>query len=222
MARFLHPDGNKVDKNIQTNYNKNEKGKRERNIFMRVIAGTAKRLPLKTVPGDGTRPTTDRIKETLFNMMQNEVYDARFLDLFAGSGGIGIEALSRGAKKAVFVEKDRRAAACIRQNLTFTRLADRGELLQMDVMSALSRLSGGEPFDLVFMDPPYHDGWEERVLTFLAGSGLLHEDSVVIVEAAMETSFAYLEEIGFTLQRRKEYKTNCHLFLKLAEGRKVL
>lgn len=187
---------------------------------MRVIAGTARRLPLKTVPGDGTRPTTDRIKETLFNMIQNDLYDTRFLDLFAGSGGIGIEALSRGAKKAVFVENNRKAAECIRQNLAFTRLADQGELLQMDVMTALNRLSGGEPFDLVFMDPPYHEGWEERVLAFLAGSGLLHGDSLVIVEAALETPFAYLEELGYTLQKRKEYKTNCHLFLRLAEGRK--
>lgn len=187
---------------------------------MRVIAGTARRLPLKTVSGDGTRPTTDRIKETLFNMIQNELYDTRFLDLFAGSGGIGIEALSRGAKKAVFVENNRKAAECIRQNLTFTRLADKGELLQMDVMAALSRLSGKEPFDLVFMDPPYHDGWEERILAFLAGSGLIHEESLVIVEAAMETSFEYLDEIGFTLLKRKEYKTNCHLFLQLAKERR--
>lgn len=187
---------------------------------MRVIAGTARRLPLKTVPGDGTRPTTDRIKETLFNMIQHDLYDARFLDLFAGSGGIGIEALSRGAKKAVFVENNRKAAECIRQNLAFTRLADRGELLQMDVMAALKRLSGAEPFDLVFMDPPYHDGWEEQVLTYLSGSCLLHEDSLVIVEAAVETRFDYLEEAGFTLLKRKEYKTNAHLFLQLAGGRK--
>lgn len=76
-------------------------------------------------------------------MLQDELYDACFLDLFAGSGGIGIEALSRGADRAVFVENDRRAAACIRENLAFTKLADRGELLQMDVMAALGRLSGG-------------------------------------------------------------------------------
>lgn len=189
---------------------------------MRVIAGTAKRLPLKTVPGNGTRPTTDRIKETLFNMIQHELYDARFLDLFAGSGGIGIEALSRGAKKAVFVENNRKAAECIRQNLAFTRLADRGELLQMDVTAALNRLSGAEPFDFVFMDPPYHEGWEERALALLAGSGLLHEASVVIVEAARETRFDYLETLGFTLQRRKEYKTNAHLFLQLAKERKEI
>ena len=89
---------------------------------MRVIAGKARRLPLKTVPGQNTRPTTDRIKETLFNMIQDELYGIRFLDLFAGSGAIGIEALSRGAARAVFVEDDRRAVSCIQENLAFTRL----------------------------------------------------------------------------------------------------
>ena len=83
---------------------------------MRVIAGKARRLPLKTVPGMDTRPTTDRIKETLFNMLQPELLDSRFLDLFSGSGAIGIEALSRGAAFAVFVEKNPKAVECIKEN----------------------------------------------------------------------------------------------------------
>ena len=87
---------------------------------MRVIAGKARRLNLKTIPGIDTRPTTDRIKETLFNILQPELLECRFLDLFSGSGGIGIEALSRGASYAVFVEKNPKAAACIRENLAFT------------------------------------------------------------------------------------------------------
>jgi 16S rRNA (guanine966-N2)-methyltransferase len=185
---------------------------------MRVIAGTAKRLPLKTVSGNGTRPTTDRIKETLFNMIQDDLYDARFLDLFAGSGGIGIEALSRGAREAVFVEKNKEACSCIRHNLEFTKLASKGTLLSMDVMAALHKLSGKGPFDLIFMDPPYQEGWERQVLAGLTEAGLLHEDTLVIVEAALKTSFDYLEEIGFELIKRKEYKTNAHLFLQLAKG----
>ena len=84
---------------------------------MRVIAGSARRLTLKTIEGMDTRPTTDRIKETLFNMIQNDIYGCTFLDLFSGSGAIGIEALSRGAKEAVFVEKNPKAADCIRDNL---------------------------------------------------------------------------------------------------------
>ena len=104
---------------------------------MRVIAGTAKRLALKTVEGLDTRPTTDRIKETLFNMINMEIPECRFLDLFSGSGAIGIEALSRGASLAVLVEQNKKAAECIRQNLAFTRLADRAVLMQTDVRTAL-------------------------------------------------------------------------------------
>ena len=89
---------------------------------MRVIAGKARSLRLKTIEGMDTRPTTDRIKETLFNMLQPYMADCRFLDLFAGSGAIGIEALSRGADCCVFVEQQRKAADCIRDNLKFTRL----------------------------------------------------------------------------------------------------
>ena len=89
---------------------------------MRVIAGSARSLRLKTLDGMETRPTTDRIKETLFNIIGPTVYDSIFLDLFSGSGGIGIEALSRGAKEAVFVEKNPKAMSCIRENLKFTRL----------------------------------------------------------------------------------------------------
>lgn len=148
-------------------------------------------------------------------MLQAEVPGCRFLDLFAGSGGIGIEALSRGARSAAFVENNRQAAACIRENLAFTKLADRAELYAMDVSAALARLAGREPFDLVFMDPPYQEGLEMAALRQLRTAGLLHEDSLVVVEADLKTSFAYLEEIGYQIIKRKEYKTNCHMFLQL-------
>lgn len=106
---------------------------------MRVIAGKCRSLPLKTVPGRQTRPTTDRIKETLFNMLQPYLPDARFLDLFAGSGAIGIEALSRGAERAWFVEQNKAAADCIRQNLKFTKLEQQAVLLPWKRMQLCSR-----------------------------------------------------------------------------------
>ena len=109
---------------------------------MRVIAGKARRLPLKTIEGLDTRPTTDRIKETLFNILQNDLYDIRFLDIFSGSGGIGIEALSRGAKEAVFVENNRAAVRCIQDNLKFTHLEQQATVLPFDVLAALARLEG--------------------------------------------------------------------------------
>ena len=110
---------------------------------MRVIAGKARSLRLKTIEGMDTRPTTDRIKETLFNMIQPSIADSRFLDLFAGSGGIGIEALSRGASWCVFVEQQRKAAECIRENLAFTRLKEDATLLVTDAVSAVNKLDGG-------------------------------------------------------------------------------
>ena len=127
---------------------------------MRVIAGSARSLKLKTLEGIETRPTTDRIKETLFNMISPQMYDCIFLDLFAGSGGIGIEALSRGAKEAVFVEKNPKAMECVKENLKFTRLEKKGLTLTKDVMNALYQLEGEKVFDFVFMDPPYNMGFE--------------------------------------------------------------
>ena len=138
---------------------------------MRVIAGKARRLNLKTIPGIDTRPTTDRIKETLFNILQPELLECRFLDLFSGSGGIGIEALSRGASYAVFVEKNPKAAACIRENLAFTKLAEDGKLLNMDVLQALRSLEGKGVFDIIFMDPPYNNELERQVLEYLKEEG---------------------------------------------------
>lgn len=185
---------------------------------MRVIAGSARHLPLCTVAGQNTRPTTDRIKETLFNMLQRELYGCRFLDLFSGSGAIGIEALSRGASAAVFVEKDRRAADCIRQNLEFTGLKARAVLLQTDVRSALRKLEGQPPFDIIFMDPPYRCELEREVLEILAGSALAGERTVIIVEASLDTPMDYLAQLGFEPVKIKKYKTNMHVFLKKTEG----
>ncbi len=188
---------------------------------MRVIAGTARRLNLKTPEGMDTRPTTDRIKETLFNILAPDLYGCRFLDLFAGSGGIGIEALSRGAAEAVFVDNSPKAAACIKENLKLTRLDAKGSFLRMDVLSALSRLDGGKKFDYIFMDPPYQMEWERRTLEYLTDSDLLSEEGIVIVEASKETAFDFAGELGWNIIRDKVYKTNKHVFLKPA-GREAV
>ena len=180
---------------------------------MRVIAGKARRLILKTIDGQDTRPTTDRIKETLFNMIQGDMPGCSFLDLFSGSGAIGIEALSRGAGVAVMVEQNPKAAECIRENLKTTKLEDDAIVMNCDVMTGLVRLEGKEHiFDFVFMDPPYDVGWEKRVFHHLAESPLIHEDTTIIVEASLETSFDYLEEMGYRIIKVKDYKTNKHVF----------
>ncbi len=180
---------------------------------MRIIAGRARSLPLKTIPGPETRPTTDRIKETLFNMIQSELPGAGFLDLFAGSGGIGLEAVSRGAAHATFVEQNRRAAACIRENINFTRFTRECTLLSMDVFAALQLLEGQKTFDVIFMDPPYGQQLERRVLEQLKSSGLLTPDTRIIVEASLDTDFSYVDELGFAIHKIKKYKSNVHVFL---------
>lgn len=185
---------------------------------MRVIAGSARHLTLKTIEGMDTRPTTDRIKETLFNMLQYQVAGSRFLDLFAGSGGIGIEALSRGAAEAVFVEQNPRAVSCIKENLKTTRLEDRAMVMAMDVLSALKRLEGRSgPFDFIFMDPPYNHQHEQAVLEYLAGSGLADGNTTIIVEASKETAVDWIEPMGWQLIKIKDYKTNKHIFIAKGE-----
>lgn len=189
---------------------------------MRVIAGKAKRLPLKTIEGLDTRPTTDRIKETLFNMLQEDIPGCRFLDLFSGSGGIGIEALSRGAREAVFVENNRKAGACIRENLQFTHLDAQGQLLIMDVFQAINKLSlNPVPFDIIFMDPPYNKLLEKDVLTALINTSLIDDNTLLVVEASLETNFDYLTSLGYEVLKRKEYKTNAHMYLQRAKGANI-
>lgn len=184
---------------------------------MRIIAGTARSLPLKTVEGMDTRPTTDRIKETLFNMIQNDVPGCYFLDLFAGSGQIGLEALSRGARYAVFAENNKKACACIEDNIHFTKFDKESKLLASDAISAIRSMEGKYKFDIIFMDPPYHHLYEKEVLECLRDSSILKEDTLIIVEASLDTSFDYLEELGYTLKKLKTYKTNVHAFIQKAE-----
>lgn len=185
---------------------------------MRVIAGSARRQLLKTTEGMDTRPTTDRIKETLFNMLQNELYGCTFLDLFAGSGGIGIEALSRGAKQAVFVEKNPKALECIRENLRTTRLEEKAIVMGCDVMQALKRLEDRQmTFTHIFMDPPYNSLLEKSVLQYLSHSSLADRETVMIVEASLDTKGDYLSELGLVLWKEKVYKTNKHLFITKGE-----
>ena len=181
---------------------------------MRIIAGTARSLPLKTPEGLETRPTSDQIKETLFNMLQADVYGSYFLDLFAGSGQIGLEALSRGALYAVFVDNGRKPVKCIEDNIAFTKFSDKAKVIATDVISAIHSINSKFKFDIIFMDPPYRTGIEKEVLEALSHSQLLKDNTLIIVEAAMETDFDYLDELGYELVKTKKYKSNKHVFLR--------
>jgi len=186
---------------------------------MRVIAGSRRHLVLKTVPGMAVRPTQDRTKETLFNILTPYLADCRFLDLFSGSGAIGIEALSRGAKDVVFVEQSTESLVCIKENLKTTRLTEEARLLAMDVFRAIPQLEAeGKAFDIIFMDPPYDNELERRVLERLADSCLVNEDTLIVVEASLQTDFSYLNEIGMEAFREKKYKNNQHVFIQTQEN----
>lgn len=179
---------------------------------MRVIAGTARSLPLKAPEGMDTRPTTDRIKETLFNILQPDIPQCVFVDIFSGSGAIGIEAISRGAKRAYFIENAPKALSCIHENLSFTKFTDSAIVLKQDAVAALSNISE-QAVDIVFMDPPYDMDHEYRVLSALQHMKYITEDTVIVIEASLQTDFEYVSELGFQVMREKKYKTNKHVFL---------
>jgi 16S rRNA (guanine966-N2)-methyltransferase len=155
---------------------------------MRVIAGTHRSRILKTLKGLAMRPTSDRLRETLFNVLGPGVSGARFLDVFAGTGAVGIEALSRGAAHAAFIENHAPGVALIRKNLTSLKISSEATVLCADAVRGLETLeaklkSGAHPFDYVFIDPPYAATADySRVLKYLASSSLLAPSAIVIVE----------------------------------------
>jgi len=154
-------------------------------FLLRVITGTAKNRKLKVPGGFEVRPTSDRVKEALFNILGGLVPGCLFLDLFAGTGNVGIEALSRGAAGAVFVEKNRKNVLVIEENLVLTGLHSRARVINLDVFKALPVLGReGRLFDLVFLDPPYLKKLEADVLSGIAGNNLLKPWGMVIVESS--------------------------------------
>ena len=180
---------------------------------MRVIAGTARSLPLKTPKGLDTRPTTDRVKETLFNMLMQYLPGAVFVDLFSGSGAIGIEALSRGAKKAYFVEQNKEAFSCITDNVKFTKMTEKSVLCKQDVYAALYGIHEKE-VDVIFADPPYQENHYERLLGVLKEMSYVSEDTLLVLESELNKDFSFASTYGFRVIKEKCYKTNKHVFLE--------
>ena len=149
---------------------------------MRVVAGEARGRKLRAPRGDKIRPTSDRVKEALFNILACKVPQSIFLDLYAGTGGIGIEALSRGCHEAFFVEKDPVAVDCIKRNLELTKLNDRAEIISMEVRRALGYLSvRSKRFDIIFLDPPYFS--EPVKKEILSAGELLNEGGLLVLES---------------------------------------
>lgn len=150
---------------------------------MRVISGTARGKTLLPVPGMSTRPTTDRVKENIFNLIQGEIRGARVLDLFAGTGQMGIEALSRGAASCDFVDHDRAALAVLRRNLEGARVADRARVQQADFSAFLQKTRAGA-YDVVFLDPPYGGKLLNEALFAAERFDILAENGIMVCESA--------------------------------------
>ncbi|HBG76796.1 MAG TPA: 16S rRNA (guanine(966)-N(2))-methyltransferase RsmD [Clostridiales bacterium] len=156
-------------------------------IMLRIIAGERKGRILKTVPGRSTRPTTDRVKESVFNILQPRLYGASILDLFSGTGNLGLEAMSRGSRNAVFVERAPAALAVLRENCQALHYTDAVEILAQDVQRAISLLSARRGvFDIVFMDPPYDSDLEAVTIAALDVSHLVADGGKIVVEHLLQ------------------------------------
>lgn len=185
---------------------------------MRVITGTARGRRLKELDGLETRPTTDRVKEGMFSALQFEVEGRKVLDLFAGTGQLGIEALSRGAASATFVDRRADAVRLIRDNLKITDLTDRARVIAGDSMEYLNRVR--EKFDIIFLDPPYASGLLESALAQIARFDILNPHGIIVAESPVDRTLPALAapygvhrtyrygKIGLTIYRRRAEQKN--------------
>ena len=148
---------------------------------MRVISGSARGTTLNSIDDISTRPTLDRVKESLFNIIQNQIEDAIILDLFAGSGAIGIEFLSRGAEKAYFCDKSQKAINMVEKNLEKTKLKDKAVIFNTDYIDCINKISNIE-FDIVFLDPPYKENFSIKAIEKINENKLLKKGGIIIIE----------------------------------------
>lgn len=185
---------------------------------MRVISGVCGGLPLKSLDGQTTRPTTDKVKESMFNIIGPYFDGGQALDLFAGSGGLGIECLSRGIDQVVFVEKDARAIEIVKQNLAFCKMGDKAVLVKRYAIQAIRELSGHYQFDYVFMDPPYKMAEKiPELIEEMVQAKIVNTDCIFVCESGSETNFP--DELIYAERFREgKYGTIRVSFYQLKEG----
>lgn len=171
---------------------------------MRVVSGRARGTKLITIEGIETRPTTDKVKEAIFSMIQNHIYGGLALDLFSGSGALGIEFLSRGGQKCTFVELNKRAVKCIRDNLEKTKLDEEAEIKNTTVDQALES-SKGRFFDVVFLDPPYHKGFIKTTIEKIVRYELLNNNGIIVLEHHIEDDESKIDYEGLDIVTQKKY-----------------
>jgi len=171
---------------------------------MRVVSGKCKGMPLKAVPGNSTRPTTDKVKEAIFNMIGPYFEGGIGLDLFAGSGGLGIEALSRGLDKVIFVDRDKSAIQTIRENIHKCGLEQYAEIFRNEAERALKAVSKrGLQLDYIFLDPPYKKQQLEKIIEFIGENKLLHPNGMIICEHSSEVEL--LDQMTDFVKNKKEH-----------------
>lgn len=181
---------------------------------MRIITGTAKGLKLKTPRGHDVRPTSDRVKESLFAILADRIAGAAVADIFAGTGNLGLEALSRGAAAAVFVDASPASIALIRDNAARARLADRAELLRKDALAAAGHFARcGRTFDLIFCDPPYNKGLAPAILEKIDAGNILRPGGVVIIEHSRHEPLP-VGLVNLTITRAERYGETTLAFLE--------
>jgi 16S rRNA (guanine(966)-N(2))-methyltransferase RsmD len=182
---------------------------------MRIITGTAKGRRLRSPRGRDVRPTADRVKESIFNILGNQWENTNVLDLFAGTGNLGLEAISRGARHVCFVEKSRASLKILRENVSSCGFASRATILGMEVRRALNLLGRRrESFRVIFADPPYGRGWVEKILREILIQGVLSPEGVIVMEHASHEPLARDLE-ALTLLERKTYGETVVSFLGL-------
>jgi len=182
---------------------------------MRVITGTAKGRKLASVPGQSTRPITDRVKEALFNILAQDVADARVLDLFAGTGSVGIEALSRGAREVWFVDREWQAVRTIKANLEATGLAARARVVRQDAFRLLRQVAGREAFDIVYVAPPQYQGLWAKALAALDDADVLAPGALVVAQIHPK-EYAELPLARLRLIDRRRYGSTELCFYRVA------
>ena len=181
---------------------------------MKIITGTAKGKVLKTLPSDDTRPTSERIKEAMFSSIQFDIESRRVLDLFAGSGQLGLEALSRGALSCTFIDSSREAMEIVKANIAHTGFSDKSKTLVSDAANYVRKAAGKQTFDLVFIDPPYKSKCALELLLKLERAGVLADGALVVLESGEE--IIDTERLpSFEVTKAKSYgkKTSLHIFL---------
>lgn len=180
---------------------------------MRVVSGSARGCKLQPVPGMNTRPTTDRVKENVFNLIQDHVRGAEVLDLFAGTGQLGIEALSRGAQHCDFVEHNKTAFGIVSKNVESARVKDKSALHRTEAADFVSR-AGRQKYDLIFLDPPYGGEILENALKLIERFDILSVNGIIICESAVEDRFAH----GFEAVRERRYGATLITVLQRQNG----